>query len=160
MKKIRVLILFVICFPLPGEISALMPPKEMEKRNLEAKLILVGEVTEMGKVLLPEKGPGPAPPRGLFVLKVLHVVKGYGMVHRGGLVRIVYRPAPTGKGRIVAHRMGVPPVEVQPGNLVVVYIEPSRHRPFYRPLAGGSSVVIIKPSISIPRPPEKRMQKK
>ncbi|MCP4665731.1 MAG: hypothetical protein GY849_05125, partial [Deltaproteobacteria bacterium] len=65
MKK-ALFILVMVCFFLPGSVSALMPPGDMAKRNLEAKLILVGEVKGTGKVLLPEKGGSGK--KGVFVL--------------------------------------------------------------------------------------------
>ena len=75
MKK--ALSVFVIaCFFVPGSIFALMPPGQIEKLNLEAKLILVGEVKGTGKVLLPEKGQKGSAMKGVFVLDVLNVIKG------------------------------------------------------------------------------------
>lgn len=122
-----------------------MPPEKMAERNLEAKLILIGEVRETGKILLSEKTSTPTPPKGLFVLKVLHVVKGFGIVNPGDLVRIVLRLPPKSKGRLCAEVMGSLPVRTEVGDLTLVYIDPSHHPGFYRPVAAGSSVVIIEP---------------
>ena len=144
MKK-GLLILATVCFLLPGTTSALMPPKEMAKRNLEAKLILIGDVKGTGIILLPEKGSRSSPKKAIFILNVLHVVKGYGIVKPGDQVHIIFRPAPKPKGGLVAHTAGSIQVMVEAGDLVVVYIDPSKHHGFYRPIAEGSSVVVIAP---------------
>ena len=139
------LFLCTFCFLLPGTASALMPPDDMAKRNLEAKLILIGEVKGTGMVLLPEKGSRSSPKKGIFILNVLHVVKGYGIVKPGDQVHITFRPAPKPKGGLVAHTAGSIQVMVEAGDLVVVYIDPAKHHGFYHPIAEGSSVVVIVP---------------
>jgi hypothetical protein len=143
--KRGLLFLCTFCFLLPGATSALMPPEDMAKRNLEAKLILIGDVKGTGIILLPEKGSKSSPKKGIFILNVLHVVKGYGTVKRGDQVHIIFRPALKPKEGLVAHKAGSGQVMVEAGNLVVVYIEPSKHGGFYRPIAEGSSVVVIAP---------------
>ena len=147
MLLLRILTISFILFLLPGTSTALMPPGDIAERNLEAKLILIGEVTELGRVLLPEKRPMRNRPKGLFILKVLHVVKGFGTVNPGDQVKIVFELPLKMKNGIVADLVGVLLVEVKNGNLVVVYIDPSNHPPFYRPVLGGSSVVVIDRSI-------------
>ena len=139
------LVLVTFCFLLPGTTSALMPPEDMAKRNLEAKMILIGEVKGTGIILLPEKGSRSSPKKGIFILNVLHVVKGYGIVKPGDKVHIIFRPAPKPKGGLVAQTAGSIQVMVEAGDLVVVYIDPAKHRGFYRPIAEGSSVVVIDP---------------
>jgi hypothetical protein len=131
----------------------------MEKRNLEAKLILVGKVQGTGKVLLPEKGQKGSAIKGVFVLDVLNVIKGYGIVKPGDKIHIIYRLPPEPKGGLVAHRTGSGQVKVEAGNLVVVFIDESRHHGFYRPLAGGSSVVLIKPPLKEHTSVEKKAEK-
>lgn len=157
--KRALLIIVIACFFVPGNVFALMPPDDMEKRNLEAKLILVGEVKGTGKVLLPEKGRKVSAIKGVFVLDVLNVVKGYGVVKPGDEVHIIFRLSPEPKGGLIAHRVGTAQVKVEAGNLVVVYIDDSRHRGFYRPLAGGSSVVVIKHCVKEQTPAEKKTEK-
>jgi hypothetical protein len=148
------LLVVAICFLLPVNAMALMPPKEIAKKNLEAQLILVGEVMETGKVLLPDKtSKGPM---GLFVLKVLHVVKGFGIVSPGDQVRVIFVLPPKSETGIVPDIAGSLPVKVEAGNLVVVYIDPSDHPSFYWPVAGGCSVVIIDASILEKLPAEKK----
>lgn len=158
MKK-TLWILFIVWFFVTGNVFALMPPDDMEKRNLEAKLILVGEVKGTGKVLLPENGRKGSAIKGVFVLDVLNVVKGYGIVKPGDKVHILFRLPPEPKGGLIAHRTGSAQVKVEAGNLVVVYIDESRHRGFYRPLAEGSSVVVIRPSVKEQIPVEKKTEK-
>ncbi|MCP4669644.1 MAG: hypothetical protein GY849_25200, partial [Deltaproteobacteria bacterium] len=136
-------ILVMVCFFLPGSASALMPPDDMAKRNLEAKLILIGEVKGTGKVLLPEKGGRGK--KGVFVLEVLHVIKGYGKVKPGDEVHILFRLPPRPKKGLKAHRAGSLQVKVEEGNLVVVYINPYTFPPFHRPVAEGASVAVIAP---------------
>jgi hypothetical protein len=158
MKK-TLSILVIVCFFVTGNVFALMPPDDMEKRNLEAKLILVGEVKGTGKVLLPEQGRKGSAIKGVFVLDVLNVVKGYGIVKPGDKVHIIFRLPPEPKGGLIAHRTGSAQVKVEAGNLVVVYIDDSRHRGFYRPLAEGSSVVVISPPVKDQIPAEKKSEK-
>lgn len=158
MKK-ALSILVIVCFFVPGTILALAPPDDIEKRNLEAKLILVGEVKGTGKVLLPEKGQKGSAIKGVFVLDVVNVVKGYGIVKPGDKLHIIFRLPPEPKGGLIAHRTGSAQVKVEAGNLVVVYIDDSRHRGFCRPLAEGASAVVISPSIKEQIPAEEKAGK-
>ena len=147
MKK-TIPLVFLLCLLLPETIVAMMPPVDMAKRNLEATLILIGTVEETGTVLLPEKRQGISPAKGVFVLNILHVVKGYGIVKPGDTVHIVFRPSRKQKSGIVASTPGVVQVKVRDGDLVVAYVNPSNHPGFYTPLAEGSSVVVIIPCIT------------
>ena len=143
----RFFISIIICFLLVETALALMPPEDIAAINLEAKLILIGEVTETGKILLPEKTSRTKGPKGLFVLKVLHVVKGFGIVSPGEQVTVIFRLHPKSDlPGIFLHLAGGPFVEVKAGNIVVAYINPSDHPEFYKPVAEGSSVVIINQS--------------
>jgi hypothetical protein len=144
--------LAMICFFLSGSASARMPPDDMAKRNLEAKLILVGEVKGTGKVLLPERG-GRAK-KGVFALRVLHVVKGYGIVKPGEEIHILFRLPPEPEKGLAVHRTGSLQVTVEAGNLVVVYLNPSKFKLFHRPIAEGASVVVIAPSMAKQDPGE------
>jgi hypothetical protein len=121
-----------------------MPPRDIAERNLEAKLILIGEITETGSILLPDKKPKRNRPKGLFLLKVLHVVKGFGTVNPGDQVKISFElPIKNENGVAVRDLVGTLRVEVKSGDLVVVYIDPSNYPTFYRPVNAGSSVVVI-----------------
>ena len=155
-----ILTVIVSCFFLPSVLLAIMPPEDLAQRNLEAKLILVGEVMETGKILLPEKERSGPAQKGLFVLRVLHVIKGFGVVKAGDQVRIVFFIPPRTDGTLVAGVMGSYPVKVESGNLAVVYIDPSEYPDFYRPVAAGSSVVTIKPSMKEQVEPEEKSQRK
>ena len=66
---------------------------------------------------------------------------------RGEKGHIIFRLLPKPKGGLVALTPGISNVNVEERDLVVVYIDDSRHRGFYRPLAEGASVVVISPSI-------------
>lgn len=144
---------------LSGTCTALMPPKDIAERNLEAKLILIGEVTEIGKILLPEEKPKKNRPKGLFLLKVRHVVKGFGTVNPGDEVRISFElPIKNENGGDVPDLVGTLRVEVKSGDLVVVYIDPSNFPTFYRPVAAGSSVVVIDRSTVGKAPGEKKSE--
>jgi hypothetical protein len=146
MLNIRLLILVMICFFFPvRSVLALMPPEKIAERNLEAKLILIGEVKRTGKLILPEKESKTEPLKGLFVIKVLHVVKGFGAVSPGDQVKIIYHLPKKGLLGASVKETGGIHVKVKAGNLVVVYIDSSWHQGFYRPVAAGSSVVIIDP---------------
>jgi hypothetical protein len=158
MKK-TLSIFMTFCFLVPGTIFALMPPDDMEKRNLEAKLILVGEVKGTGKVLLPEKGREGTATKGVFILDVLSIVKGYGMVDPGDELHILFQLPEEPKDGLIAHKTGSLQVKVDEGDLVVVYIDNSRHHGFYRPLAEGSSVVVIRPSVKDQDQAEKTTEK-
>ena len=79
-----------------------MPPDKMAARNLEAELIVVGRVIGTGKILLPEKNKKFTPPRHVFALEVIHVIKGYGKVSAGDHLNIVYQPKPEPKGKLSA----------------------------------------------------------
>ena len=147
MKKAMPLV-FLLCFLLSEGIFGMMPPVDMARRNLEATLILIGKVEETGTVLLPEKGQGISPVKGVFVLNILHVVKGYGIVKPGDNANILFRPSRKLKNGIVASTPGVIQVKVRDGDIIVAYINPSKHPGFYTPLAEGSSVVVIIPCIT------------
>jgi hypothetical protein len=130
---------------------AAMPPAEVAKKNLDAELILIGEVARIGKVILPNEGSRKKPPedspiRGVFVCKVLRVVKGFGKVSRGDEIKILYRLAPKGKIGASPELTGGPLVKVEPRNLVLIYIDPSNERGFYEPVFAGSSVLKIERS--------------
>jgi len=129
--------------PVPRAL-ALPPAHVIEARNLQANLILIGLVTGTGRVLIPEKSSGFQPLKGLFVLKVLHVIKGTGKIRKGEEVRVAYRLSPPAGTELKAMTPGRLKVHVLPGDLVLVYLEPwETPEGFYRPLAAGASVVVI-----------------
>jgi hypothetical protein len=145
MKTIGQVMLWVLCFFLPGTAFAIMPPPEIAKLNLEAELILVGEVTETGSILLADSTADRYPKKGLFVVKVLHVVKGYDRTSPGDQIRVIFRPTEeqSADGTVTRINQGILPVKVADGNLVVVYLNPAKHQGFYQPVAGGASVAVI-----------------
>ena len=139
----KLLIFFLACALIPVNSAALMPPEEIAKRNLEAELILIGTVSKMGKVLLPLKGDDQIKPRGLFVLKTQHVIKGFGSVKPGDLIKIIYRLPPKTAIGLQVVIAGDPPVKVSEGDVVLVYINLTMHTGFHIPVKAGSSVVVI-----------------
>ena len=123
--KMKWLIPFAGFLLFASNVQALMPPKEIAERNLNARLILVGEVLETGKILLPDEGKTKMKPKGLFVIKVFHVIKGYGTVKPDELVRIAFRLPPKVQVGIFGQIAGNPPVKIKDGDFVLVYINPS-----------------------------------
>ncbi|MBW1813573.1 MAG: hypothetical protein JRJ39_07840 [Deltaproteobacteria bacterium] len=141
-KMLKVfLTLVAVCLLLPGTACAIMPPDDIAKLNLKAELILIGEVKGTGKILLPEKGKDAR--KGVFILKVSHVVKGYSKVKQNEEIHVIYRLPPEPAKGLTANRAGSLQVKVEKGNLVVVYLNPSTHSGFYTPITEGSSVVVI-----------------
>ena len=143
---IRIFLIFYLgCTLFPVAASALMPPEDIAARNLDAELILIGEVVEIGKILLPLHDKDTAKPKGIFVIKTQHMIKGFGQVKPGDLVRIAYRLPPEvaiGLQTVIA---GNPPVEVSEGDVVLVYINATKHKGFHTPVMAGSSVLRIFP---------------
>ncbi len=128
--------------------KALMPPAELETRNLEASVIVLGSIEETGKILL--TGPLKAyesPQKGLFVLKILHVIKGRSILKGKKILRIVYNLSAEkikGSPSLLVKKMGSLPIRVKKGEIVVVYLKASPHPPFFRLVAGGASLFVIK----------------
>lgn len=137
-KNLTLLTIFIV---LPAIAHAIMPSDDIGKMNLNAQMIIVGQVKSIGKVLLPEKGNDAR--KGVFTLKIIHVIKGYKKIKREQDVHIIYRLPPKPSKGLTAQRVGSIPVNVKVGDLIVVYLNPSRHSGFYRPLAEGSSVIVI-----------------
>jgi len=140
---IHLLVPVFACLWISATAHALLPPKEISRLNLAAKLIVVGEVTETGTILLPDKARSADPAKTLSVVKVLHVVKGYGIIEQGATVRIISRRPRQDRNRISAKAAGDLFVQVKVGDLVVAYLDPSEHPGFHQPVAGGASVAVI-----------------
>jgi len=145
MKKVFLLSIFlVVCILLvTSAILALMPPEDMAKRNLEARVIVIGEVTETGAILLPKETPTTFPVERFFVLEVVHVVKGYEIITPGDQIKILSGPRPQFRENLARETPGSLPIKVEVGTVVVVYIDPYPYPNFYRPVAAGSSVITI-----------------
>ena len=137
------MILFLGCILLPIGTQALMPPEDIAERNLNAELVLIGKVLEMGKILLPLGADDKTTSKGLFVLKTYHVIKGFNTVKPEDLIRIIYRLPPKVTLGMTAVIAGQPPVKVKDGDLVLVHINATSHTGFYTPVLAGSSVVNI-----------------
>ena len=87
------LMLFLAFFLLPAStIHGVMPPHRMAERTLQAELIVIGRVVQMGKILLPEGRTGFSPQRDLAFLEVLHVVKGAGKAEKGNRIQVIWLP--------------------------------------------------------------------
>lgn len=110
---------------------ALPPPKIIKQRNLEAKIILVGEVLEVIQ-------SSPAH----FELKVIHVIKGFERIKEGDQIKVSFEPLPSDISGMRRRQMGTLPVKVEVGQLVVGYINPSKtDAGFFEPLLQGLSVI-------------------
>ncbi len=107
------------------------PPQIIKDTNLKAKVIAIGKVDEV--VSLKEKS--------YFELKILHVIKGYGIVREGERIKVFFSKKECQKEGIVAYKMGEVEVKVKEGDLVVCYLDPLKDG--FRPKIGGLSVVRI-----------------
>jgi len=106
------------------------PPKIIKETNLKAKVIVIGKVE---KVVSEEQS--------YFELKIIHVIKGYGIVKEGEKIKVFFDKKTFQKKGIVAHKMGELEVNVKEGELVVCYLDPLKDG--FRPKIGGLSVVRI-----------------
>ncbi|BBO68094.1 hypothetical protein DSCA_20240 [Desulfosarcina alkanivorans] len=163
-------IICLVCF-FTGTLFASPPPEEIEKKNLEANLILIGTVERIGKILLLDEKPPPkrfetaTEPssekkqlRGMFILKALHVVKGRKKVSPGDEVKIVYRLPEEAPRGISSQVSGILPVKVESKDLVVIFIDPTANAAFYQPVAGGASVVVIGPFAALAGNTDKKIK--
>ena len=111
--------------------------------NLSAQLIVIGRVEEKGSIILADKGEAAGAVKELVVLRVLHVVKGNDVVTAGRWMRIeTARVAAVDKG-LQRMTTGVMPLKVTVGDVIIAYLDPSPHKGFFRPLAGGGSVEVL-----------------
>jgi hypothetical protein len=131
-KIIFAIFLIGCLFPLMA--AAIAPPKVIAERNLEAKVIAVGEVVG---VKVDETRPH-------FVLRIEHIMKGFGLVNKDDQISVLFRPPPPKNTKIAYHVQGILPVKVKVGYLVVVYLERSHSHPwFFKPILEGLSVITI-----------------
>ena len=135
MFDITITSLLLIVFMLsPAMAAAIAPPKEIAERNLKADFIAVGKVLSIRKKYTPH-----------FVLKALHIIKGFGELNNGDNISIVFRLQPLKTLKFTRHIQGILPVKVKAESLVVVYIERSEsHSGYFNPLLEGLSVITIK----------------
>jgi hypothetical protein len=124
-------------------VNALAPPALIAGKNLEAQVIVIGEIVGVGRILLSEDQPRLSPLKQLVVLRVLHVVKGQATVAVGDELRIESPMAWQVKSGIEAMRQGAAPLQVRSGEVVAAYLDPSPHAGFYRPKTGGTSLVVL-----------------
>ncbi|RLB12003.1 MAG: hypothetical protein DRG39_03070 [Deltaproteobacteria bacterium] len=114
-----------------GEAFSIPPPKIIKETNLKAKVIVIGKVEEI--VSLKEQS--------YLELKIVHVIKGYGVVKEKEKIKVFFNEKTLQKEGIVAHKMGEVDVKVKKGDLVVCYLEPLKDG--FKPRIGGLSVVRI-----------------
>jgi hypothetical protein len=130
--------LLIVCL-IPVMVAAIPPPQVIRERNLEADLIVIGEVVDVKQ---DDETPN-------FVVRIEHIIKGPKDIDRGNQIKVLFRPSPSEKGEIGHRVQGMDPVRVQVGSLVVVYLEQSPSHPgLYRPLLEGLSVVTIRKALS------------
>jgi len=138
MLQMFLAILVIGCL-IPVMAAAIPPPEVIRKRNLEAELIVIGEVLEVKE---DNKTPN-------FVVRIGHVIKGPKDINKGNQIKVFFRPSPHEKAEIGSRIQGMDLVRVQVGSLVVVYLERSPSHPgFYRPLLEGLSVITIRKPLS------------
>jgi len=132
-------ILLIGCL-IPVMAAAIAPPEVIRERNLEADLIVIGEVLDVKES---DKTPN-------FVVRIEHIIKGPKDIDKGNQITVVFRPSPSEKGEIGHRVQGLEVVKVQVGSLVVVYLEQSKSHPgFYKPLLEGLSVITIRKPLSV-----------
>ena len=115
--------------------SAIAPPDDIAKWNLDAELVIAGKVVELRAE--------DTPPH--FILQPVHIIKGFKKIKKEDCIKILSGPRQTEDGeKIVRHTQGTLPVKVEEGAVVVVYINPSDKVPgFFKPVLDGLSVVTI-----------------
>jgi hypothetical protein len=137
---------------LAGHAHALMPADEIARINLDSELIVVGRISEIGSIILPEQ-PARLGAQALFVMRVLHVIKGHGRVAPGELVRFASLRLPDGPYDGIAGALAASlAVSAVPGDVVVAYLSPSSLAGFWQPSVGGASVVVIQTASAKPAP--------
>ena len=123
----------VFSFLLVQQGFSIPPPKIIKDTNLKAKVIVIGKVK---KVVSLEK-------QSYFELKILHVIKGYGIVREEEKIKVFFSKKECQKEKegIVAHKMGEVKVKVKEGDLVICYLDPLKDG--FKPKIGGLSVIRI-----------------
>jgi hypothetical protein len=150
----KILVVAIVLLLCPMIANALMPPRDIEKHNLDAEVIAIGKVLEMGQILLPLEQNDSQKPKGLFVLEVHHVIKGFAKATPGQPLRVIYPLPPKVAIGLDAVIAGNPPVEVAVGDVVLVFLKSTPQAGFYQPVLAGSSVCNVnKPGRSL-QPPE------
>ncbi len=126
----------------------LLPPKQMQQKNLAAAEIIIGWVGKLHpapdawRSFLP---PVPAGKIWSFTLAPVHVVKtslGRGQTQELTVLYIAPEPPVSGLG---LRQQGWSPVQVHPGDLVIVYANAvvQEGRVLLLPLLAGSSVICL-----------------
>ncbi|HIJ89351.1 MAG: hypothetical protein OEV89_00645 [Desulfobulbaceae bacterium] len=136
LKHLGLLTTIVIYLALiPAIVFALPPPRIIAERNLEAEIIVIGEIVEIKTAGLPTPH---------FILKTMHVIKGYGKVAVNDIVKVVCDGQAPQLDGIKAHTQGSLEINASAGSLVLAYLHPSsEHAGFLTPLLRGLSVVTI-----------------
>jgi hypothetical protein len=145
MIKTGVFLLLMMGLSLSHIAFAMMPPNEIAQMNLEAEIIVLGRVTETGRILASDNTLGTNPTKGLFVAEVLHVVKGYSRVKRRDRINVIFRLPEQSEieGSEVIEQGGAS-VDVEVGVLVVLYLDSSQQTDCYKPKLSGASVAVIR----------------
>lgn len=138
-----------------GPALASLPPEQLQQKNLTATEIVIGRVAEIKPAppeLRPLLPPLPAGTAYYFNLQPIHVVKtslSREQLQELQVLFVVPEPAPAGLGR---HHQGWLPVQVSPGELVIVYATTVRQggQTLLLPLLAGASVIRLAPGASPP----------
>lgn len=133
-----------------GPALALLPPEQLQQKNLTATEIIIGRVAEVRSAppeLRPLLPPLPAGTAYYFILQPIHVVKtslSREQLQELQVLFLVPEPAPSGLGQ---RHQGWLPVQVGPGELVIVYATAVRQggQTLLLPLLAGASVIRLAP---------------
>jgi len=140
-----------------GPVMGMPPLARVQADNLAAAEILIGQVegvaaapTDFLQLHPDQKGSR------VFTLRISHVVKSLSGVQVAETVKVLFGPA---EGQLP--QAGPLPVQVSPGDLVIVYANPlgKEGRRFLKPVWAGFSVVHLAPpakagaTVGFPAPP-------
>lgn len=134
-----------------GQAQGMLPPEELQKKNLAASQILIGLVEEVGPAAAGWRQLLPLLPHGdpwVFTLNLTHAVKSSTRAIPGEHFKVLFVQEKAATSEISARRTGMSAVRVAPGDLVIVYaihqeIESQR---LLLPVLAGLSVVHLTPS--------------
>ncbi len=135
---------------LPGKAYGMLPPEQIQAKNLAASDVLIGRVEEVRPAPAGWRNLLPLMPDGdpwSFTLNLTHVVKSSAPLKAGERVTVLFIQEKAAAGGIAALRTGWLAVRVAPGDLVVVYANPQDHegQRLLLPLLAGLSVVRLTP---------------
>jgi translation initiation factor IF-1 len=129
-----------------GPAQGMLPPEELQKKNLIASEILIGLVAEVGPAPAGWRHLLPLLPHGdpwVFTLNLTHAVKSSTRAIPGEHFKVLFVQEKAAASEISARRTGMSAVRVAPGDLVIVYAihQDKDGQRLLLPLLAGLSVV-------------------